>query len=170
VKDVFCWWAKILGPVPSRVVFFTIHVRLSHLLLRLFSCTLRLFGYVGCGRLHCEICASGCAVCLICHAWENMLFCYDRHLIHLQICSLLPFVLTPFWVLFFPILQRDPNGERPNAKVSTARSSTTFSAKFFIILHRCIYERNILPLLCIQDLTSFIDAGRLYVDRKFLVN
>jgi hypothetical protein len=27
-----------------------------------------------------------------------------------------------------------------------------------------------LPLLCIQDLTSFIDAGRLYVDRKFLVN
>jgi hypothetical protein len=33
-----------------------------------------------------------------------------------------------------------------------------------------MYERNASPFLCMQDLTSSIDAGRLYVDRKFIIN
>jgi hypothetical protein len=33
-----------------------------------------------------------------------------------------------------------------------------------------MYERNASLFLCMQDLTSSIDAGRLYVDRKFLIN
>jgi hypothetical protein len=57
-----------------------------------------------------------------------------------------------------------------NISASTARSSEMSSAEFFIILHHCIYEHNALPFLFIQDLTSSIDAGHLYVDRKFLVN
>jgi hypothetical protein len=98
-------------PIYSCLFMVLTVLSLSHLLLHLFSCIWRLLGYMGCGRLHCEICASGCVVCLICHARANVLFCYDRHLLHLRICSLLPLVLTPFWVLFFPILQRDPNSE-----------------------------------------------------------
>jgi hypothetical protein len=38
------------------------------------------------------------------------------------------------------------------------------------MLHRCMYERRVLPLLCVQDLTSSRDAGRLYVEQKFLMN
>jgi hypothetical protein len=59
---------------------------------------------------------------------------------------------------------------RPDAKASIALSSETSSAVFFIVLHRCIYERKDSPFFCIQDLTSSIDAGRLYVEQKFCVN
>jgi hypothetical protein len=38
------------------------------------------------------------------------------------------------------------------------------------MLHHCMYERRVSPLLCVQDLTSSRDAGRLYVERKFLAN
>jgi hypothetical protein len=38
------------------------------------------------------------------------------------------------------------------------------------MLQRCIYERSASPLLYTQDLTSSIDTGRVYVDRKLLVN
>jgi hypothetical protein len=107
---------------------------------------------------------------LICHARANMLFCYDRHLLYLRICSLPPLVLTLFWVLFFPILQRDPNSEGQKQRHLLLAHRRRFLLSFFIILHRCIYECNILALFYIQDLTSSIDAGRLYVDQKFLVN
>jgi hypothetical protein len=33
-----------------------------------------------------------------------------------------------------------------------------------------MYEHRVLPFLCMQDLTSSSDAGRLYVERKSLVN
>jgi hypothetical protein len=59
---------------------------------------------------------------------------------------------------------------RPAEKASTARSSETFSAEFSIILHRCMYERRVSSFLCMHDLTSSSDAGRLYVEQKFLVN
>jgi hypothetical protein len=42
---------------------------------------------------------------LICHTLENMLFCYGKRLLHLQICLLFPLVLTLFRVLFVPTLQ-----------------------------------------------------------------
>jgi hypothetical protein len=98
-----------------------------------------------------------------------VLFCYDNHLLHLRMCLLLPLALTLFWVLFFPILQRDLNGEGQMQRHLLLAHRRRFLL-FFIILHLCIYERNALPLLCIQDLTSSIDVGRLYVDWKFLVN
>jgi hypothetical protein len=108
---------------------------------------------------------------LICHARVNVLFCYGRHLLHLQICSLPPSVLTPFWVLFFPILQRGLNGEGQMQRHLLLTHRRCFLLSFFIIiLHHCIYERNVSPLFCIHDLTSSIDVGRLYVDQKFLVN
>jgi hypothetical protein len=33
-----------------------------------------------------------------------------------------------------------------------------------------MYERRVLSFLCKQDLTSYSDVGRLYVEQKFLVN
>jgi hypothetical protein len=48
---------------------------------------------------------------LVCHIWASGPFCYDKHLLHLWICLLFPLVLTPFWALFFLVLQQDPNGE-----------------------------------------------------------
>jgi hypothetical protein len=41
----------------------------------------------------------------------SMPFCYDKHLLHVRICLLFPLVLTPFWALFFLVLQQDLNGE-----------------------------------------------------------
>jgi hypothetical protein len=41
---------------------------------------------------------------------------------------------------------------------------------FFIILNRCMYERRVSSFLCMQDLTSSSDAGRLYVEQNFCVN
>jgi hypothetical protein len=59
---------------------------------------------------------------------------------------------------------------RPAKKASTACSSETSSVEFFIILHHCIYERRVSPFLCMQDLTSSSDVGRLYIEWKFLAN
>jgi hypothetical protein len=73
------------------------------------SYTMRLLGCARCGYLHCETRASSCYICLICHARVNMLFYCDKHPLHLRICLLFPLVLTLFWVLFFPILQRGQN-------------------------------------------------------------
>jgi hypothetical protein len=53
---------------------------------------------------------------LICHARVNVLFYCDKHPLHLRICLLPPLALTPFWVLFTPILQRGPNGEGQTQK------------------------------------------------------
>jgi hypothetical protein len=121
----------------------------SHLLLYLFSRTLQLFGYAWCGRPCCEICASSCVVCLICRTQANVLFCYDKHLLHLQICLLFPLVLTPFWALFFPILQRDPNAEGQMRMHLLLARRRRLLLSFFITLHHCIYERNVSPYFCI---------------------
>jgi hypothetical protein len=59
---------------------------------------------------------------------------------------------------------------RPAEKASTARSSKTSFVEKNYILHRCMYERRVSPFLCMQDLTSSSDAGRLYVEQKFLAN
>jgi hypothetical protein len=53
---------------------------------------------------------------------------------------------------------------RPAEKASIARSSKMSSAEFFIMLHRCMYERRVSLLLCVQDLTSSRDVERLYVE------
>jgi hypothetical protein len=44
------------------------------------------------------------------------------------------------------------------------------STEFFITLHHYIEERSISPFLCTHALTSSSDAGRLYVEQKFLAN
>jgi hypothetical protein len=170
VKDVLCWWVKILGPVLSRVVFFMI---LAVLFLIFLSVSSRVYcGYLVTQGVAVFITRSAPLVLL--SAWSVMLgrvlFWYGRHFLHLWICLLPLLVLTPFWVLFFPILQRGLNGEGQMQRYLLLAHRRCFLLSFFIILHRCIYERNVSPLFCIQDLTSSIDVGRLYVDRKFLVN
>jgi hypothetical protein len=79
-------------------------------------------------------------------------------------------ILTLFWALFSLTLPRDPNSEgQPKKHLLPARQRRLLWS-FFIILHRCMYEHRVSPFLCIQDLTSSIEAGRLYVERKFLAN
>jgi hypothetical protein len=53
---------------------------------------------------------------------------------------------------------------------SIAVSSETSTAEFLIIRHLWIYALNVSPRCCTQALTSSMDAGRLYVDLKLLVN
>jgi hypothetical protein len=38
------------------------------------------------------------------------------------------------------------------------------------MLQRYMHEHSVSPLLCTHDLTSSIDVGRVYVDRKLFVN
>jgi hypothetical protein len=79
-------------------------------------------------------------------------------------------ILTLFWASFSLILPRGPNDEgQPKKHLMLARRRHLLQS-FFIILHHCIYEHRVSPFFCIQDLTSSIDDGRLYVERKFLVN
>jgi hypothetical protein len=52
---------------------------------------------------------------------------------------------TLFWALFSLILPRDPNGEGHLRKHLFDRSSEMSSAEFFIMLHRCKYERTVSP-------------------------
>jgi hypothetical protein len=59
---------------------------------------------------------------------------------------------------------------RPLEKASIALSLETSSAEFLITLQHCIYERRVSSLFYMHDLTSSSDAGRLYVERKFLAN
>jgi hypothetical protein len=100
----------------------------------------------------------------------NAPFCYCKRLLHLRIYLLFPFILTPFWALFSLILPRDPNGKGQMQKHLLLAHRRRLLWSFFIVLHRCIYERKASPFFCIQDLTSSIDAGRLYVERKFCAN
>jgi hypothetical protein len=48
--------------------------------------------------------------------------------------------------------------------------SETSTAEFLIRLHLWMYARSVSSCCCTHALTSSIDAGRLYVDLKFLVN
>jgi hypothetical protein len=79
-------------------------------------------------------------------------------------------ILTPFWVLFFRTLQRDPKGEGQMQRHLLLARRRCLLLSFFITLHHCIYERNVSPFFYMHDLTSSIDAGHLYVDQKFLAN
>jgi hypothetical protein len=78
--------------------------------------------------------------------------------------------LTLFWALFSLILPRGTNSEGQPKKHLLLACRRRLLRSFFIILHHCIYERRVSPFLYIQDLTSSIDAGRLYVEWKFLAN
>jgi hypothetical protein len=103
----------------------------SHLLLCLFSRTLQLLGYAWCDRPHCEICASGCVVCLICRTLASVLFCYGKRLLHLWICFAISisFDTVPGFVLLNSLVRSEQ--QRLDAKASAARSSETSSAEFF---------------------------------------
>jgi hypothetical protein len=79
-------------------------------------------------------------------------------------------ILTPFWALFSLILPRGPNGEGQPKKHLLPAHRRRLLRSFFIILHHWTYDPRVSPSPCRQDLTSSIDAGRLYVERKFLVN
>jgi hypothetical protein len=72
--------------------------------------------------------------------------------------------------LGLPISSTRSDRRSPSAKASIARSSEIFSAEFFIMLQCYMYERSVSPLFCTQDFTSFIEVGRVYVDRKFYLN
>jgi hypothetical protein len=96
-------------------------------------------------------------------------FCYCKRLLHLRICLLFPLILTPVWALFSLIFPRDPNSEGQMQKHLLLAHQRCLLRSFFIVLHRCIYERKASPFFCIHDLTSSID-GRLYVERKFWAN
>jgi hypothetical protein len=91
-------------------------------------------------------------------------FCYYKHLLHPRICLLLSLVLTLFLASFSLILPRDLNGEGHTQKNLLLARRRCLLRSFFIILHRCIYERKALPFFCIHDLTSSIDSGCLYVE------
>jgi hypothetical protein len=72
--------------------------------------------------------------------------------------------------LILPIsLTRSPR-RNPSVKASIALSSETSTAKFLIMLHLWIYDLSASLRCCTQALNSSIDAGRLYVDLKLLVN
>jgi hypothetical protein len=45
-----------------------------------------------------------------------------------------------------------------------------FCGVFYYTPSLYIYERKVSPFFCTHDLTSSIDAGRLYVEQKNLVN
>jgi hypothetical protein len=66
-------------------------------------------------------------------------------------------------------LTRSPH-RNPSVQASIALSSETSNAEFLIMLHLCMYDLSVSLHCCMQTLTSSIDAGRLYVDLKLLVN
>jgi hypothetical protein len=128
---------------------------------------LRLFDFTLCGYLCCETCAFAF---LFCRLLVNAPFCYYKRLLYRWICLLPPLVLTLSCALFSLTLPRDPNGkDQPKKHLLLARRRR-LPQSFFIILHHCMYERRVSSFLCMQDLTSSSDVGRLYVKRKFLVN
>jgi hypothetical protein len=58
----------------------------------------------------------------------------------------------------------------PMMNASIALSSETSTAEFLIRLHLWMYARSVSSRCYTHALTSSIDAGRLYVDLKLLVN
>jgi hypothetical protein len=108
---------------------------------------------------------------LIYHAWVNMLFYCDKHPLHLRICLLPPLALTLFWVLFFPILQRGPNDEGQTQKHLLLARRRRFLLSFLLLYSSVVCTNTTSRhFFIIQDLTSSIDADRIYVEQKFLVN
>jgi hypothetical protein len=72
--------------------------------------------------------------------------------------------------LILPISSTRSPRCNPSVKASIALSSETSTADFLIMLHLWIYDLSVSLRCCMQALTSSIDAGRLYVDLKLLVN
>jgi hypothetical protein len=96
--------------------------------------------------------------------------CCCTHLLHLRICLQYPLNLTLFFGLILPIsLTRSPR-LNPSMNASIALSSETSTTKFLMMLHLWIYVLNVTLHCCMQALTSSMDAGRLYVNLKLLVN
>jgi hypothetical protein len=79
---------------------------------------------------------------LIYHTRVNVLFCYDKHLIDLQVYLLFPLVLTPFWALFFPTLQRDQNGEGQMQRHILPAHRRHFSAEFLLLYSTVVYTNT----------------------------
>jgi hypothetical protein len=74
------------------------------------------------------------------------------------------------FILILPISSTRSPRRNPSVKAFIALSSETLTAEFLIMLHLWIYDLSVLLRCYTQALTSFIDAGRLYVDLKLLVN
>jgi hypothetical protein len=72
--------------------------------------------------------------------------------------------------LIRPISSTRSPRRNPSVHASIALSSETTNVEFLIMLHHCMYDLSVLLHCCMQTLTSSIDAGRLYVDLKLLVN
>jgi hypothetical protein len=72
--------------------------------------------------------------------------------------------------LILPISSTRSPRLSPTMNASIALSSETSTAEFLMMLHLWIYALNVSPRCCMQALTSSMDAGRLYVDLKLLVN
>jgi hypothetical protein len=63
--------------------------------------------------------------------------------------------------LIRPISSTRSARRNPNVKASTALSSESSTAEFFMMLHRCMYDRSDSLCFCVQALTSSVDVGRL---------
>jgi hypothetical protein len=122
--------------------------------------------FILCGYPRCETCAFAC---LFCRLVVSAPFYCCKRLLCRWICLLPPLVPTLSWALFSLILPRDPNN-KDQLKKHLLLARRRHLPHSFIILHRCMYERRVSSFLCVHDLTSSSDAGRLYVERKFLVN
>jgi hypothetical protein len=72
--------------------------------------------------------------------------------------------------LILPISSTRSPRRNPSMKASIALLSETSTAEFLIILHLWIYDLSVSLRCYTQALTSSIDAGRMYVDLKLLVN
>jgi hypothetical protein len=72
--------------------------------------------------------------------------------------------------LICPISSTRSPRRNPSVMVSIALSSETSTIEFLIMIHLCMYDLNVSLRCCMQALTSSIDAGRLYVHLKLLVN
>jgi hypothetical protein len=96
------------------------------------------------------------------------IYCYT-HLLHLQICLLYPLNLILFSAWFCPSLWLGLLA-LTQLWMCILLSSETLTAEFFMMLHLWIYALNVSLRCCTQALTSSMDAGRLYVDLKLLMN
>jgi hypothetical protein len=150
---LICGWF-CLGILYSRFL-----PRLPFHILRLLGCVLR-------GHPRCETCTFACLLYRL--LASAPFYCCKSS----PSANLLAISINSDTVLGFVLPNSSTRSEqrRPAEKASTARSSETSSVEFFIILHRWIYDRRVLPFLYMQDLTSSIDAGCLYVEQKILMN
>jgi hypothetical protein len=126
-----------------------------------------LLGCILCGHPRCETCAFAY---LLYRLLVNAPFYCCKRLLHRQICFAISINFDTILGLVLPNSSTRSEQRRPAKKHLLPARQRRILWSFFIILHLCIYERRVSPFLCIQDLTSSIDAGCLYVERKFLAN